>query len=367
MLDADVLVVGGGPAGLAAAIAARVKGLRVMVADGCRPPISKACGEGLLPEAVEALCELGVTPGPQDGRALRGIRFQEQGVTVGAEFRKSLGLGMRREALHQKMIDRALACGVDLRWNAPVTTVGTDDAIVAGNKIKAKWVVGADGLRSRVRRWAGIAETHRSSNRFAWRRHYRAKPWSDFVEVHWDAQAQAYVTPVGEEEICVVVIGDRPKARLEPALRQFPELQQRLASAPLASVERGAVTEMGKLRRVTRRNVALVGDASGTVDAVTGQGLALGFQQAQALAEALATENLERYEQAHRDLLRRPWFMGNLLLLLSRRPGMRRRAFHALQAAPQLFEGLVGWHAEKKPLLELATAGAQCGWRFLTA
>ena len=60
MNSTDVFVIGGGPAGLAAAIAARQKGLRVIVADGAEPPIDKACGEGLMPDGLAALGHLGI-------------------------------------------------------------------------------------------------------------------------------------------------------------------------------------------------------------------------------------------------------------------------------------------------------------------
>src|SRR5580700_8476017 len=98
--DTDVFVVGGGPAGLAAAIAARMRGFRVIVADGTQPPITKACGEGLLPDARAALQELGVELRELDGYALRGIRFEDSRSSVSASFPDGHGLGMRREILH---------------------------------------------------------------------------------------------------------------------------------------------------------------------------------------------------------------------------------------------------------------------------
>src|SRR6202040_73104 len=103
----DVFVVGGGPAGLAAAIAARKRGLDVIVADGARPPIDKPCGEGLMPDTLSALRELGVAINPVDGFAFRGIRFVDEGVEVDGQFPFGQGLGLRRPLLHQRMIERA--------------------------------------------------------------------------------------------------------------------------------------------------------------------------------------------------------------------------------------------------------------------
>ena len=75
ILKTDVFIVGGGPAGLATGIAIRQRGLRVVVADLARPPIDKACGEGLMPQTVAELKALGVTLGPSQAVPFRGIRF----------------------------------------------------------------------------------------------------------------------------------------------------------------------------------------------------------------------------------------------------------------------------------------------------
>src|SRR5271168_4459150 len=119
--DTDVFIAGGGPAGLAAGIAARQRGFRVIVADGAKPPITKACGEGLLPDAIVALSELGVELREGDGSALRGIRFEDGSASVSAYFPERCGVGVRREVLHQRMLERARECGVSLIWDTPVT------------------------------------------------------------------------------------------------------------------------------------------------------------------------------------------------------------------------------------------------------
>jgi flavin-dependent dehydrogenase len=365
--DTDVFIVGGGPAGLAAAIAARERGFRVIVADGAKPPITKACGEGLLPDAVAALDKLGVELREMDGYALRGIRFEDERSSVSARFPDGHGLGVRRELLHQRMLERARDCGVSLMWNTPVTGLAEGGVVAAGNIIQARWVIGADGSRSRMRRWSGLESSVPQRSRFAFRLHYRAEPWRDFTEIHWGEEAQAYVTPVGAHEICLVLISNKPNARFDETLRRFPKLLRRLKGALQTSSERGAVTSMFQLKGVCRGNVALIGDASGSVDAITGEGLALSFRQATALAEALAGNDLEGYRKAHRRLFRRPQLMGNLLLLLDRRSGLRKRSMRALEAAPQLFERMLGYHLGESRPLQLATAGAVFGWRFLAA
>lgn len=364
--DTDVFVVGGGPAGLAAAIAARTLGFRVIVADGAKPPISKACGEGLLPDALKALCELGVALREEDGRVLRGIQFEDGQSSVSASFPDGHGLGVRREVLHQRMVERARDCGVELLWNTPVMGLHKEGVVAGGNKIQARWVIGADGSRSRVRRWSGLESNVSKRNRFGFRQHYRLEPWTDFTEIHWGEAAQAYVTPVSAQEICVVLISNNPNLRFDESLRTFPKLANRLRLAPSSSPERGAVTSMFDLKRVVRGNVALLGDASGSVDAITGEGLSLSFRQAAALADALAAGDLELYEKGHRRLARRPRLVGNLLLLLGGQSGLRKRALQALEAAPQLFERVLAYHVGETRPLQLATAGAIFGWRFLT-
>jgi flavin-dependent dehydrogenase len=365
--DTDVFVVGGGPAGLAVAIAARARGLRVIVADGAKPPITKACGEGLLPDALKALRELGVELRENDGRAFRGIRFEDDRASVSASFPAGHGLGVRREILHYRMSERARDCGASLMWNTPVMGVYEGGVVAGGSRIQARWVIGADGSRSRVRRWSGLEDLGPPRSRFAFRVHYRLAPWSDFTEIYWSEEAQAYVTAVAEQEVCVVLISNRPNARFHETLTRFTKLASRLKGAVQVSIRRGAVTSMFELKRVHRGNVALVGDASGSVDAITGEGLSLGFRQAMALADALAAGNLERYQKSHQLVFRPARLMGNLLLLLDRRSDLRARTMRALQAAPQLFERMLGYHVGEKRPLQLAAAGALFGWRFLTA
>ncbi len=335
MPDTDVLVVGGGPAGLAAAIAARRKGFSVAVVDGGVPPIDKACGEGLMPDALRALSGLGVEIPADAGFVFYGIRFLGGDVSVEAEFPSGYGLALRRTALHPILVNAAEQAGVELRWGAPVGEL---------SEVKARWIIGADGHASRVRKWAGLDRWRRVRERLGFRVHYRAVPWADHVEVYWHTEFQMYVAAVADDEVMVAVLCHDPHVRVEDGLDAFPELRERLGAAARVTMERGGISATRRLWVVTQGSVALVGDASGSVDAITGEGLGLAFRQASALADALAAGNLDLYETAHRRLMRRPTFMADLLMLLDGRPNLQYRALHYLARHPLVFRSLLALH-----------------------
>jgi len=368
--ETDVFIIGGGPAGLAAAIATRRKGFRVTVADGAEPPIDKACGEGLLPDSAAALRELGVVIRGSDGFTLRGIRFVGTGSAAEAAFPDEVaGLGVRRPVLHQRLVDCAQSLGVSLLWRTPVTGIRNDGVITSGELVRTRWIVGADGIGSRVRNWSGLNGGIGVGKRFAQRRHYRVQPWSDSVEIYWGARAQAYVTPLAEDEVGVVMISRDAGVGFSAMEAEFPALAQRLRAAQgITGTERGAVTMTRRLRRVFEGNVVLIGDASGSVDAITGEGLCLGFRQALALGDALEADDLRRYAAAHRRLAKQPGIAARLMLLLDGRSRLRERAIRALASDADLFSRLLAIHVGvRSSAQELASAGAMLGWRFVAA
>ena len=110
--ETDVLIVGGGPAGLATALAVRQHGLRAVVIDSAAPPIDKACGEGLLPDSIATLAALGVTLNPGRLFQFKGIRFVCPNASVEAAFPYGTGAGIRRTALHDSLIEHAADAGV---------------------------------------------------------------------------------------------------------------------------------------------------------------------------------------------------------------------------------------------------------------
>lgn len=364
----DVAIVGGGPAGLAAAIAARMAGLTVAVAEAQRPPVDKACGEGIMPDGLRALARLGVEIPAAQGAPFRGIRFLDSESQASAEFPEGEGKGIRRTALHELLTVRAEDVGVKLFWGAPVTAVNSSGMEAGGQRIRSRWVVGADGPRSRVAAAAGILNRDSGRSRFGFREHYRVKPWTLHVEVYWSEVGQVYVTPIAPDEICVALITRRQDVRLPAALQHFPALRNRLSGAESLARLRGAVTATRRLSRLHRGNFALIGEASGSVDAVTGEGLSLCFQQAVALAEALRSDNFLTYERAHRRIQRLPLIMSEVLLMMDRNPGLRRRALKALSRNPALFGKLLDIHVGAAPPQSLGLRGGLAlGWGLLTA
>ena len=187
------------------------------------------------------------------------------------------------------------------------------------------------------------------------------------MELHWGPKCQIYVTPIAADEICVALVSGDPHLRLDAALPAFPEICSRLRDAETSSAERGATSSTRTLRQVFQGCVALVGDASGSVDSITGEGLCLTFRQAQVLAECFATGDLRRYQQEHRSLAQRPAMMARLLLALDWKTSFRQRVMRAFNSDPRLFTRLLAMHVGALSSLDFAANGLALGWRMAIA
>ncbi len=468
----DVLVVGGGPVGLATAVHCALAGLSVTVAEPRSAPVDKACGEGVMPAAVRRLAALGVTP---DGYPLRGIRYLDAGHRADAPFRHGDGLGVRRTVLHAAFAARAAALGIPV-IPARVTAFEPHAEHVTAAGIEARYLVAADGLHSTIRRLlereapsgqrGGALRSRSPVPRYGLRRHFRVAPWTDLVEVHWTPDAEAYVTPVSEDVVGIGLLFGRPRGAApgrdadgplgdgpyggeqredqlgwdeglggEPGrdgpgrdgwieggpgrgapgravpvragtgddgtrdeagerstrqgagsggtrvvmdsdgtraasregiqvaasgdrtrvmaggdfaarLAAFPALGERLGDAPPASEVRGAGPMRQNVRRRVYGRVLLVGDASGYVDALTGEGIGVGLAQAEALAACLAADRPAGYERAWHRASGPVWRFTAGLLWSRNQPLLGPRIVPAAQHLPWLFTALVNHAAQ---------------------
>jgi flavin-dependent dehydrogenase len=331
----DLVVAGGGPVGLATALYAARAGLDVLVREPRPGPVDKACGEGLMPGAVADLAGLGVDP---DGHRLAGIRYLGGGRTAEAPFRRGEGRGVRRTTLHRALSDAVAEAGIKVVQRA-VGEVEQRPGHVLVDDEPAAYLVAADGLHSPVRRMLGLDRPVEGRRRYGQRVHVELPPWTDFVEVHWAAGSEAYVTPVADDLVGIAVLTER-QAPFEELLAEHPLLRDRVGRRPLSRT-RGA----GPLRQRATRQVAgrvlLVGDAAGYVDALTGEGIAIGLAQARAAVDAVAAGRPERYAAAYHRLGRRHELLTRALLTSARAPLVRRQIVPLAARLPRVFAGVV--------------------------
>lgn len=353
----DVLIVGGGPAGLAAAIVLGRNDLDVVVCERREIPRDKACGEGLMPTGVESLAQLGARQflDERQIRPLAGIHFHSTaGDVATARFADGHGMGIRRTNLSAALFQATQGCAsVEIRQKTAVrrleltargvrVQIGTDT-------LTARLVIGADGLYSRIRRWAGLEGPPQRLRRLGARQHFALDVPEPFVNVLQGCGIEAYLTPCGRGATGVAFIwdpalyrhaekGDRLIASL---LAAFPRLERRLSAvAPL-----NEPVCCGPLHRVARRRasdgILLIGDAGGYIDACSGEGISLALAQALALEttvvpalkqtrSVLTLGSLKSCVDACQEITR-PYKIGTRIqLYLCRHPRLANRIVRAL-------------------------------------
>jgi flavin-dependent dehydrogenase len=335
----DLLVAGGGPAGLATAIFGARAGLEVVVVERRHGPVDKACGEGLMPHTLALLETLGVNP---PGKAFRGITYIDGTHRVTGRFRGGAGRGVRRTALHGGLLEAAGAAGVRIEYGdiGPVSQSATS---VHCNGFQSRHLVAADGLHSPIRTALGLARPSRGPRRWGIRRHHALKPWTDCVEVYWSDDAEAYVTPVADDCVGVAILTSR-KGGFDAHLAAFPALRERVQGGAHGPDRAAGPLHQRVSNRVAGR-VLLVGDAAGYVDALTGEGLGIAFGAAKLAVECVVADRPQDYDRRWRQMSRRYRLLTTGVLRGSASP-LRTLIVPAAAQFPRVFGGVVNLLAE---------------------
>lgn len=310
-----------------------------------------------MPAGRECLSRLGVNP-PQVC-TFEGIQWIQGGLSAAADFAEGPGLVVRRLEL-----SKCLLCPeAELVENCQVRSVRRAGDWMEVESSQGLWrtrlLVAADGLHSPIRHWLGWQGPAGWLRRWGMRQHFDCLAWNKRVEVHYADGCEAYVSPVGPNQVGVAVLS-QPGLRKQNWLSAFPELRSRLSQP--ASELAGLGPLWQRALRIHEPGVLLLGDAAGYLDACTGEGLTLAFAQAEQLGKlwqpAPGLTYLPEYENAYRSIVKHyylvtwgalwlsrwPWLRAGLLRVLGSNPGLMRRLLSANQ-------GLVSPY---RPLLELA-------------
>ena len=357
----DVMIIGGGPAGLATAIVAGRNGLKTLLVEKRIFPIEKACGEGVMPTGWDHLQKLGIHlhQFEQQYSPFAGIRYiSHHGTQAQANFREGNGVAVQRTVLSQALFEVVKGLpSVEIQENTQATLMEEEHCFcVQIKKIKyyASLIIGADGLHSKLRRQAGLYDKKKSLHRWGIRQHFAIAPWTNLVEVSWKEGIEAYVTPLSEHSIGVAFLWDRGK--IEPSredstyqscLQHFPELQKRL-TAHLALDEPKAIGPLQqKVKSPTKKNLVLIGDAAGYLDALTGEGISLAMEQAllieRVLIPALKQEKnlslaLMEYRKAYQKSVQRYYQVTWLLLTLRKFPSIAESVVYVMNKQTDIFQ-----------------------------
>ena len=327
-MTTDVTIVGAGPAGSALAIELGRRGLRVVLYEKARFPRLKPCGEGLLPHGVAALQAIaGLPPAPR----VRGLRFVAGAVSLEADFATGFGLVVRRDRFDTWLFARAARTpNVDARAATPYRSGHT------------RFLVGADGARSMFHRRMGASDPR--PLRAGLSTHMIGiEDLGERVEIFFHDDGELYVAPTGGGEALVTALFDYRRFRrdgIAHLLASIPELRRRSRGAEHTTAVLAAAPLGRRVARIVdpEQGLLLVGDAAGSPDPITGEGMALALASIASAADAIESGNLGTYARRRRRSGRTADRLGRLLLHVSCN---QRRAARALERKAGLIPELM--------------------------
>jgi flavin-dependent dehydrogenase len=399
MVDADVLVVGGGPAGSSIAHALATRGVDVMIVDRARFPRPKPCAEYLSPQASRILARMGALDDVErsGAAALAGIRvYAPNGSVIAGDFVakhgyrgfRDRGLSVRREILDSILVQRARVAGARVIEGTKVTDLlrepsgrirgvrMTDEK--SAREVRAHIVVGADGLGSIVARRLGLTRRLRWPRRIALVTHYRGvADVGEHGEMHVAPDGYVGIADVGGGLTTVAAVFPVSRSReisldRTEFLRRWLFDQRRLALR-FASAERVTpVVATGPFASYARRawapGAALVGDAADFFDPFTGEGIYSALRGGELLADhvgemlaatspALADAALREYDRARRREFGGKWIVERVIGAVVAYPRLINRAARRLAARKDLADLLIGVTGNFVPPREIIRLG----------
>jgi flavin-dependent dehydrogenase len=332
--------------GFDAGVLARA-GARTILADRATFPRDKACGEGLMPAGCAVLGQLGMSLDAFP--RLRGVTYRvpATGSACGKFMDGSTGRGVRRVAFDAGLATLAAeTANVEARFGSEVEAI---------ENLKARFVVGADGLRSRVAQRMGWSRAPRRPHRYALVGHADAPGHGvDGVVVTVLEGCEVYTAPTGPDELLVALLG--PKGRVS---RDAYAAAVHAAHPDLSVPQdvRGAGPFWVRPSRVAGDGVFLIGDAAGFLDPLTGDGMSDALVAARELARIIVSDAPEP-EKAYRRWEARQWrrrvLVNRLALTLTGSSLLARRALRRLQHRPLTLERLLAVNDGSRSLWSLS-------------